>query len=258
MIDINKYLKNQIKKDEEIIRLSGKQAKIISKSEIGNKPTFKPTINKVLLDKVNADIKNQKILSNHYKSLASGGAPIVEEDENIRLINNDINLDSSLENQFNFLLSKYIKDPTTLTNLQNNLTPEMISELVHNWASYEPDIKKYKGQYIDNKLFIDMIQNMLLKNVNLKYPSTRNLNSMMNASNDPALIQQQAIEQKNKNVLNKKVLQDAPLAKLDFVISVIGESEQDYNKHYELWDALLTFYGVYSMKLQKMIHLQKQ
>ena len=196
MIDINKYLKNQIKKDEEIIKIAAKQDKIISKSEIANKPIFKPTINKVLLDKVNADIKNQKILSNHYKSQASGGMPIVEEDNNIRLINNDITLDSSLENQFNFLMSKYIKDATTLTNLQTNLTPEMISELVHNWALYEPDIKKYRGQYVDNKLFLDKIRNMLLSNVNLKYPATRNLNSMMNASNDPALIQQQIFEQK--------------------------------------------------------------
>ena len=243
MIDINKYLKNQIKKDEEIIRLAAKQDKIISKSEIANKPIFKPTINKVLLDKVNADIKNQKILSNHYKSQASGGMPIVEEDNNIRLINNDITLDSSLENQFNFLMSKYIKDATTLTNLQTNLTPEMISELVHNWALYEPDIKKYRGQYVDNKLFLDKIRNMLLSNVNLKYPATRNLNSMMNASNDPALIQQQAIERKNQNtIINPKTAsQEALLGNLNFVIKVIGKSEDECNKHYELWKPIFKY-----------------
>ena len=63
---------------------------------------------------------------------------IVEEDDNIGLVTNNINLDSSLENQFNFLMSKYIRDSTTLTDIQANLTPEMISGIVHDWAMYEP------------------------------------------------------------------------------------------------------------------------
>ncbi len=92
---------------------------------------------------------------------------------NIRLVNNSNNLDSSLENQFNFLMSKYVKDQTTLTNLLNNLTPEMISEFVHNFGLYEPEIRRYKGQYIDSNFFLDKIRNMLLKNVNLKYPGTK-------------------------------------------------------------------------------------
>jgi hypothetical protein len=79
--------------------------------------------------------------------------PYVEEDTNIRLVNNSNNLDSSLENQFNFLMSKYVKDQATLTNLLNNLTPEMISEFVHNFVMYEPEIRRFKGQYVDSNLF---------------------------------------------------------------------------------------------------------
>ncbi len=50
-------------------------------------------------------------------------------------------------------MSKYVKDQTTLTNLLNNLTPEMISEFVHNFGMYEPEIRRYKGQYVDSNLF---------------------------------------------------------------------------------------------------------
>ncbi len=121
--------------------------------------------------------------------------PYVEEDDNIRLVNNSNNLDSSLENQFNFLMSKYVKDQTTLTNLLNNLTPEMISEFTHNFSMYEPEIRRYKGQYVDSNLFLDKIRNMLLKNVNLKYPQTRNLNSAIDASREPDIEMQKAFEE---------------------------------------------------------------
>ena len=73
---------------------------------------FKP--NSILLDKINEDIKNP----NYYKSIKTG-MPYVEEDTNIRLANNNNTLDSSLENQFNFFMSKYVKYQTTLTNIQN-------------------------------------------------------------------------------------------------------------------------------------------
>jgi hypothetical protein len=41
---------------------------------------------------------------------------------------------------------------------------------------------------------------MLLKNVNIKYPTTRNLNSTMAASNEPAIEMQKAFEAKNQAV----------------------------------------------------------
>jgi len=56
------------------------------------------------LDKINEDMKNQKRLTNHHKSIATG-KPYVEEETNIRLVNDNNNLDSSLGNQFNFLMS---------------------------------------------------------------------------------------------------------------------------------------------------------
>ena len=52
-------------------------------------------------------------------------------------------------------MSKYVKDQTTITDIQANLTPEMVFEIVHNWAMYEPEIRKYKSQYVDENIFID-------------------------------------------------------------------------------------------------------
>jgi len=40
---------------------------------------------------------------------------------------------------------------------------------------YEPEIRRFKGQYTDSNLFFDKIRNMLLKNVNLKYPETKKI-----------------------------------------------------------------------------------
>jgi hypothetical protein len=178
-MDIKKYLLDQIEIYESLMKDLEEEPK--QKESVKPKIEYKQKPNSFLLDKINSNLENQKRFTNYYKSIKTG-LPFVEEDDNIRLVNNSNNLDSSLENQFNFLMSKYIKDQETLTNLLNNLTPEMLSELIHNWYLYEPEIRRYKGQYVDSNLFLDKIRNMLLKNVNLKYPQTRNLNSLMNKS----------------------------------------------------------------------------
>jgi hypothetical protein len=148
------------------------------------------------LDKINENIKNEKRLTNHYKSIATG-LPVVQEDDNIRLITSNESLDINLENQFNFLMSKYVKDQSQLTKLFTDLTPEMLKELVHNFSYYEPQIRQYRGQYVNDKVFGDKMQNLLLKSVNEKYPSTISLNSKLNSSKDPAIEMQKAFEAKN-------------------------------------------------------------
>jgi len=192
-MDIKKYLLDQIKTYESLMRDLEDEPK--QKESYKPKIEYKQKQNSFLLDKINEDIKNQKRFTNYYKSIKTG-TPFVEEDDNIRLVNNSNNLDSSLENQFNFLMSKYVKDQTKLTDLLNSLTPEMISEFVHNFGIYEQEIRRYKGQYVDSNLFLDKIRNMLLKNVNLKYPQTRNLNSAMDSSNTPDITLQKAFEKK--------------------------------------------------------------
>jgi len=150
-MDIKKYLLDQIKTYESLMR----DLEDEPKQKVSDKPKIiqdKQKPNSYLLDKIDADIKNQKRFTNYYKSKING-TPYVEEDDNIRLVNNSNNLDSSLENQFNFLMSKYIKDQEKINNLLNSLLPEMISELVHNFGMYEPEIRRFKGQYIDSNLF---------------------------------------------------------------------------------------------------------
>jgi hypothetical protein len=193
------------------------------------------------LDKINEDIKNQSRLTNHYKSIATG-KPVINEDDNIRLINSNQSLDSNLENQFNFLMSKYVKDQKTLTTLLNNLPPNMLAELVHNFGYYESEIRKYKGQYIDDKVFTDKLRNMLLKNVNLKYPATIPLNSVMDSSNEPDIVMQKAFEAKNKNVNQQYSTSDPLFGKLDFIMKALGKDEEDCSEKYELWDVVIEYF----------------
>ena len=234
-MDIKKYLLDQIKTYESLMRDLEEEPK--QKESDKPKKQYKQKPNSFLLDKINADIKNQKRLTNYYKSIKTG-TPFVEEDDNIRLVNNNNNLDSSLENQFNFLMSKYVKDQTTLTNIQNNLTPEMLSELIHNWALYEPEIRRFKGQYVDSNLFLDKIRNMLLKNVNLKYPQTRNLNSLIDKSNEPDIEMQKAFEAKNRavdeQITEEEQNQTSALQQLSLIKNYIGTTNEICNKDFEL------------------------
>jgi hypothetical protein len=190
MMDINKYILGQIKIDGKLFKLVEQQQEKHPTKVIKYESKQKP--NSFLLDKINENIKNEKRLQNHYKSIATG-LPVVQEDDNIRLISSNQSLDTNLENQFNFLMSKYVKDQTTLTTLLEGLTANMVAELVHNWAMYEQQIRQYRGQYINDKLFLDKLINMLLKKVNQKYPATIGLNSAMDASNDPAKKQQEIL-----------------------------------------------------------------
>ena len=114
----------------------------------------------------------------------------------------------------------------------------MLAELVHNFGYYEPQIRQYRGQYVNDKLFADKLRNMLLKNVNLKYPATISLNSAMDASKDPAKKQQEIILQKNQAVNKAHSQSDALLGKLEFIIEAFGKSDIECSKHYELWDVV--------------------
>ena len=58
----------------------------------------------------------------------------------------------------------------------------------------------------------------------------------MDASNEPAITQQEIVLQKNNKVNEKHSLSDAPLGKLEFIIGAFGKSADDCSKHYELWD----------------------
>ena len=224
MMDINKYILGQIKIDEQLMKLVEKQEKQPTKVIMHES---KPKPNSFLLDKINENIKNEKRLTNHYKSVATGKI-FVEEDENIRLISSNQSLDTNLENQFNFLMSKYVKDQSQLTNLLNNLTPNMLAELVHNFQYYEPQIRQFKGQYIDDKVFTDKLRNMLLKNVNLKYPATISLNSAMDANpNEPDIEMQKAFEAKNQAV-------DKP----------IDETEKKTTNNLQMIENMISWIGV--------------
>jgi len=235
MMDINKYILSQIKIDEKLLKLveqqQEKQPTKVMKHESKQKP------NSFLLDLINENIRNEKRLTAHYKSIATG-KPYVEPDDNIRLISSNESLDTNLENQFNFLMSKYVKDQTSITNLLNNLTPNMLGELVHNFSYYEQQIRQYRGQYVNDKLFLDKLRNMLLKNVNLKYPATIALNSTMDASKEPDIEMQKAFEAKNQAV-NEPISEVETnttnnLQMIENMISWIGTNQTSCSAKFEL------------------------
>jgi hypothetical protein len=257
-MDIKKYLLDQIKTYESLMKDLEEEPK--------QKESYKPKIqikqkpNSYLLDKIDEDLKNQKRFTNYYKSIKTG-MPYVEEDDNIRLVNNSNNLDSSLENQFNFLMSKYVKDQTKLTDLLNSLTPEMISELVHNFGMYEPEIRRYRGQYIDSNLFLDKIRNMLLKNVNLKYPATRNLNSAIDASREPDIEMQKAFEEKNRAV-DEQITEEEQnkshnLQMIENIINWIG-NKSDCDKSFELSSVVQEEFKNFNINLKQFEKLRKE
>ena len=257
-MDINKYILGQIKIDEKLMKMVDIQENTPTKV-IKKDPKQQP--NSFLLNKINEDIKNQSRLNNHYKSIATG-KPVIDEDDNIRLINSNQSLDSNLENQFNFLMSKYVKDQTTLTTLLNNLPPNMLAELVHNFGYYESEIRKYKGQYIDDKVFTDKLRNMLLKNVNLKYPATTSLNSAMDSSNDPDIVMQKAFEAKNRAVEEPIADTDKTISNngqmIDTIIQYIGKTSPICSKIFELSNIVIELVSKYKFitrfsQLEKML-----
>ena len=93
-MDINKYILGQIKIDEKLMKMVDIQentpTKVIKKDP-------KQQSNSFLLDKINEDIKNQSRLTNHYKSIATG-KPVINEDDNIRLINSNQSVPSPTAN----------------------------------------------------------------------------------------------------------------------------------------------------------------
>ena len=97
---------------------------------------------------------------------------IVTEDDNIRLISNDNDLQSNMEMEFKNKMAQYISDATKLDLVLSALTPEMVRELIHNWDFYQPSIRKLRGKFVNDILFVDMIHNMLLEKVNQKYSNT--------------------------------------------------------------------------------------
>jgi asparagine N-glycosylation enzyme membrane subunit Stt3 len=136
-------------------------------------------------------------------------------------------------------MSKYVKDQTSITNLLNNLTPNMLAELVHNFQYYEQQIRQYRGQYVNDKLFLDKLRNMLLKNVNLKYPSTIALNSAMDASNEPDVEIQKAFEAKNQAV-DEPINEDETniinnLQMIQNMITYIGSNQTSCSAKFELY-----------------------
>jgi hypothetical protein len=137
----------------------------------------------------------------------------------------------------------------------------MISEFVHNFGMYEPEIRRYKGRYIDSNFFLDKIRNMLLKNVNIKYPQTRNLNSAIDASREPDIEMQKAFESKIRAV-DEKISEDDinktnNLQDIEDIINWIG-NKSDCNKSFELSSLVQEEFKNFNINLERFEKLRKE
>jgi hypothetical protein len=79
---------------------------------------------------------------------------------------------------------------------------------------------------------------MLLKNVNLKYPQTRNLNSVIDASREPDIEMQRAFESKvravDKPISEDDINKTNNLQDIEKIIDWIGNTKKDCDMYFEL------------------------
>ena len=172
---------------------------------------------KYLLDKVNNQIKNQKMYENKYKALGqiNPELPLTETEKQIKLTENIVNPDILYTDAFQQLLAPYLSYDNIL-KLLYELNDNELKEIVLNWKlKYEDKFKALEGKNIEYQQFIDYIHDMVAKAVNDKYQfknvkldRTQDLedfiyNSPMKAKKETPtkgpIIEKDVIEQKQMN-----------------------------------------------------------
>jgi hypothetical protein len=93
---------------------------------------------------------------------------------------------------------------------------------------------------------------MLLKNVNLKYPQTKNLNSLMDKSNEPDIEMQKAFESKvravDEQITDDDINKTNNLQDIEDIINWIG-NKSDCNKSFELSSLVQEEFKKYNINL---------
>lgn len=168
-----KYVEDKTALQREINNGLESDRIMVRKAQPKTQPTH-DEYKREMLEKLNQN----KAVESHIKKLrnaaAEGNVQLLQGDEDIRLIDSQQDYQTSvLKNEFMKLLGKYIYSQSDLNDIFNyfsNENPMIIEELVHDWEMYEPKIRKLRGQFVDNKFFLNRLGNMVLANVNLKYP----------------------------------------------------------------------------------------
>ena len=101
---------------------------------------------------------------------------------------------------------------------------------------------------------------MLLKNVILKYPQTRNLNSVIDASKEPDIEIQKVFEAKHRAVDEKRSDDDINktnnLQDIEKIIDWIGNNKKECNMYFELSEYLYQIFLDVGIILDRFDHLK--
>jgi hypothetical protein len=168
-----KYVEDKTALQREINNGLESDRIMVRKAQPKTQPTH-DEYKREMLEKLNQNKSVESQIKKLRNASAEGNVQLLQGDEDIRLIDSQQDYQTSvLKNEFMKLLGKYIYSQSDLNDIFNyfsNENPMIIEELVHDWEMYEPKIRKLRGQFVDNKFFLNRLGNMVLANVNLKYP----------------------------------------------------------------------------------------
>ena len=168
-----KYVEDKTALQREINNGLESDRIMVRKTQPKTQPTH-DEYKREMLEKLNQNTSVESHIKKLRNAAAEGNVQLLQGDEDIRLIDSQQDYQTSvLKNEFMKLLGKYIYSQSDLNDIFNyfsNENPMIIEELVHDWEMYEPKIRRLRGQFVDNKFFLNRLGNMVLANVNLKYP----------------------------------------------------------------------------------------
>jgi len=112
MINYTEYYTNKVNNDEYI---DNKISKRIAQSEmkIPSRIPIKQEKNQALITLINNKIKNEILMTEHYKQFPNAHMSFAQPSENINFIASNVNdnVDKDISKEFDILMSKYVREP---------------------------------------------------------------------------------------------------------------------------------------------------
>jgi len=215
---IQEYLQAKVARDGKLMSTLRKE---LTDEPFPTRPKRLPPSTKTISSFKNAlgkRIAREAVVEQAFKKYSEAGEtdPMLNIDDPIRLVESTQDYQTgTLKNEFVQLLSQYIRKISNIMDIYNYYmasNPYVIEELVLNFPAYEPQLRRMKGTYVDEKLMLSKIGNMVLGNVNQKYGTPMlNLNPIV----DPAMqgsLSNMAIQAEDNalNTARAKTLPTAP------------------------------------------------
>jgi hypothetical protein len=162
--------------------------------------------NSFLLDLINENIKNEKRLTNHYKSVATG-LPVVQEDDNIRLISSNEQVDKNLENQLRLFVKTddiQDQDKNALNVAITNIAGSLVDKVTNSKISSKNDVFTELDNLLENYQFTfngEAVKKENLKRIKDAVHTIKDLN----ASSDKNILRFMATQINEANEAKKEI-----------------------------------------------------